>query len=155
MSHLGSSAAHSSVVPECLPGVQWAARLAAGTCLFSHPSSGEITFSWVIREAFFLNMCTRDAKYLLGKGQAKWIPPGVEENGVCEDYCVSGVNTVVIRQSRVVTCTETWCCCHRCSVPFGRLSGNMGVCQWTWRWGLTERGEYTVIKMKIFASYSA
>lgn len=41
-------------------------------------------------------MCTWDAKYLLGKGHAKWIPPGVEENGVCEDYFVSGVNIVVI-----------------------------------------------------------
>lgn len=41
-------------------------------------------------------MCTWDAKYLLGKGQAKWIPPGVEENGVCEDYFVLWVNIVVI-----------------------------------------------------------
>lgn len=96
MSHLDSPAACSSVVPECLPGVQGTVQLTAGTGLFSHPSSGEITSSWVIWEEFFLNMCTWDAKYLLGKGQAKWIPAGVEENGVCEDYLVSGVDTVVI-----------------------------------------------------------
>lgn len=152
MPHLDScAAACSSVVPQCLPGVQWTVQLTAASCLFSHPSSGEITFSRVIWEEFFLNMCTWDAKYLLGKGQAKWIPPGVEENGVCEDYFVLWVNIVVI----------SFLPAQSCGVAATDAELLLGGCQGTCvsepggEDSQTERGENTTIEMKIFTLYSA